>query len=347
MFTCIERKKFPRRDEVSYDEAKKLVFLELKKFGCFLEEEIQVDLNSVGRCLTREIRSKLNVPKTRVSSVDGFAVVFDEDFDEKIYITTNSVLDEKYDAVAKIENCYYVDERVVVKKKLFRNENIRESGSEIRENEVLFKKDHVLQIHDVAMLKESGNSTVFVKLRREVKKFSTRRDMSGLILADLMKSFFEVKYLGCLDEFPEFEENSFYVSTGSVSRGVDDFVHRQATKRMRIIFDECKMSPCRMTTLAYDEKKNSLLLGFPGNPASCFVGYHVLIRTQFESLNVFEGHLDTHWDFPRHVFLRCFFNGHKICLTHENQSPSSILSIKNCTCLVTMTGKKICQITIL
>ncbi|MDA9973342.1 hypothetical protein N9E51_00625 [Alphaproteobacteria bacterium] len=133
-------------------------------------EKIKVPIvNSLGRVNCSTTKSKINLPSTKNSAVDGYGILHKTiisnpqlkftvvgiakaghpynksiQFEEAIEIYTGAVTPKGIDTVVMHENCERVGNKLIIKDHVTRNQNIRPIGENLKKNEIVIKKGKLL-----------------------------------------------------------------------------------------------------------------------------------------------------------------------------------------------------------
>ena len=157
----------------------------------------------------RTIKSKLNLPATSNSAVDGYGILHrsylknpktqfevvgvsraGHPFNKKIMphqaieIYTGAILPEGVDTIIMHEKCKRFDDKVIVNELVKQNQNMRPIGENLIKGEVVVKKGKLLNAADIAQLAASGNNEIDVYNKLKVSIVSTGDE---LILSDSNK----------------------------------------------------------------------------------------------------------------------------------------------------------------
>ena len=173
--------------------------VELLKSISLKKNAIEVPLeNASERISNKKIDSKLNLPSTANSAVDGYgissATFFDNPntvfkvigvakaghpFKEKVLpgqaieIYTGAIMPNGIDTIIMHEKCERLDKKVKIKEHIKKNQNMRPIGENLKKGEVVVKKGKLLNSADIGQLAASGNSKVNVYEKVRVSVIST------------------------------------------------------------------------------------------------------------------------------------------------------------------------------
>ena len=157
----------------------------------------------------KTIKSRLNLPATANSAVDGYGILHrtylnnpktkfeivgvsraGHPFNKKILphqaieIYTGAILPEGVDTIIMHEKCERFDDKVIVNELVKQNQNMRPIGENLIKGEVVVKKGKLLNAADIAQLAASGNNEIDVYNKLKVSIVSTGDE---LILSDSNK----------------------------------------------------------------------------------------------------------------------------------------------------------------
>ena len=157
----------------------------------------------------KTIKSRLNLPATANSAVDGYGILHrtylnkpktefevvgvsraGHPFNKKILphqaieIYTGAILPEGVDTIIMHEKCKRFDDKVIVNELVKQNQNMRPIGENLIKGEVVVKKGKLLNAADIAQLAASGNNEIDVYKKLKVSIVSTGDE---LILSDSNK----------------------------------------------------------------------------------------------------------------------------------------------------------------
>ena len=158
----------------------------------------------------KTIKSRLNLPATANSAVDGYGILHrtylnnpktkfeivgvsraGHPFNKKILphqaieIYTGAILPEGVDTIIMHEKCKRFDDKVIVNELVKQNQNMRPIGENLVKGEIVVKKGKLLNAADIAQLAASGNNEIDVYNKLKVSIVSTGDE---LILSDSNKS---------------------------------------------------------------------------------------------------------------------------------------------------------------
>jgi molybdopterin molybdotransferase len=180
------------------------------------------------------------------------------------------------------------------------NENIRKSGEDIAQGDLLFEQGHKLSAIDIGLLASQGFHTVNVFRRARIAIFSTGDELTPLseklsdgkiydsnrytLQALLQRLPVEIIDLGLLPDNPNIIKETLnksltqvdaFISTGGVSVGDADHVKAVLNELGNMHFWKIAMKPGK--PFAFGKLDRSWFFGLPGNPVSTVVTYHQLV----------------------------------------------------------------------
>jgi len=154
--------------------------------------------DSLDRVSSKTIRSKFNLPQTKNSAVDGFAISFKDILNNKkqrfdiigmakaghpflnkisknqtVEIYTGAIMPKGLDCVVMHENTERIDNHILIKKVPKKGLNVRPAGENVKINEIIIKKGKKINSPDIGQLAASGNHEIEVFKKLNVSIFST------------------------------------------------------------------------------------------------------------------------------------------------------------------------------
>ena len=164
-----------------------------------------VDLKSAyGRILSKNIKSKINVPNYKNSAMDGYAVNVG-DFNEKnktyscigesfagnpflkpvkknqaIKVMTGGMVPSGCNAVVMKELITQKGKIITTKSRIIKDQNIRFPGEDIKKNEIVLKAGKEIDEIDIGILASLGIDKVFVKKRPIIGFVSTGDELVSI-----------------------------------------------------------------------------------------------------------------------------------------------------------------------
>ncbi|MEK6776121.1 MAG: gephyrin-like molybdotransferase Glp [bacterium] len=193
-----------RTGVIPREEAQK-VFLRNFEVPKLREEEMDVSA-SMGRILSAEVRSPVDLPDFAKSTMDGYAVRAVDTFgaaetlpaylnlagevfmgtraemvvhpQEAVKIATGGMLPVGADAVVMLEHASAVDEKMIeVSRPVAPGENVIQTGEDIRQNRAVFQPGHRIRPQDIGALCGIGVTRVMVYQRPRVAVIPTGNEI--------------------------------------------------------------------------------------------------------------------------------------------------------------------------
>jgi molybdopterin molybdotransferase len=184
---------------ISFDEAKRVIETELQLQP--VGSEVVSLKKALGRVLSSDVKSPVNVPPFNRSTVDGYAVKaadthgaeehhpvalklrgeveIGENSDitvgkgQTLRIATGAPVPTGADAAVMIENTVKKKNEVFVYKAMAKNENVMKAGSDIKKGQVVFRERVQLNSRRVGVIAALGFATIPVLKRPQVGIIST------------------------------------------------------------------------------------------------------------------------------------------------------------------------------
>jgi len=173
-----------------------------KRIKCIKKtQKIKLD-QALGRILSKDIVSKLNVPPFNNTAVDGYAFKYShlnkkketalklagritagQNFNKKIKtgeiarIFTGAKVPEGADTVIMQEDCNTADNQIVLKPGIFKGANIRKKGEDIRYGKKIISKGSKLKAQDIALIASVGIKEIGVFEKLTVGIFTTGNEL--------------------------------------------------------------------------------------------------------------------------------------------------------------------------
>ena len=178
------------------DEARKLLSRSIN-FKNESTEKLRVQ-DSLDRVSSKTIKSKFNLPQTKNSAVDGFAISFKDilnnekqRFDiigmakaghpflnkvsknQTVEIYTGAIMPKNLDCVVMHENTKRINDHILINKVPKQGLNVRPAGENVKINEIIITKGKKINSPDIGQLAASGNNQIEVFKKLNVSIFST------------------------------------------------------------------------------------------------------------------------------------------------------------------------------
>lgn len=316
----------------------------------------KVDVDLVGAVLAEDVKASENVPAFRASIVDGYAVVVPKSGNMKgifpvtavshaapgevqrlkegeiARITTGAPLPPGATSVIMVEDTILKSktdddqeekEVELLAENVNEGENIREIGSDVKENSLILQKGEQISAvgGEIGLMASVGTSTVRIYRRPVVGVLSTGdeiinhdregglrlgevRDTNRPTLISAAKDWgYEVIDLGIASDKPGSLEETLrdgmrhadlIITTGGVSMGELDLLKPTIERSLggTIHFGRVNMKPGKPTTFATVPAKNNdgervskVIFSLPGNPASALVTFHLFVLPSLHAMS--------------------------------------------------------------
>jgi len=305
---------------LSADEA--LEFLLDASTATEKKESVSLD-NSLSRILASDIHSTINVPGFDNSAMDGYAIALNDNqllqknlsfnIVDRIpagstgnelskgcaaRIFTGAPIPKGANTVIMQEECEVSEDgtQITITRTIKLNENIRPTGNDILENDVILSSGKQIQPQDISLASSVGVGELTVYKKIKVGVFFTGDELvepgiplsSGQIynsnryaLVALLEQVgcevinlgnIEDKFSATCDALESLESQcDLIMTTGGVSVGEEDHVKPAVESLGEINLWKIRMKPGK--PLAYGKVKQTPFIGLPGNPVSSFVTF--------------------------------------------------------------------------
>jgi len=289
------------------------------------KESVSLD-NSLGRILASDIHSKINVPGFDNSAMDGYAIALNDnqllqknlsfDIVDRIpagsignelnkgcaaRIFTGAPIPKGANTVIMQEECEVSEDgtQITIARAIKLNENIRPTGNDIVEDDVILSSGKQIQPQDISLASSVGVGELIVYNKIKVGVFFTGDELvepgtplsSGKIynsnryaLVALLGQVgcevinlgnIEDKFSATCDALEALESQcDLIMTTGGVSVGEEDHVKPAVESLGELNLWKIRMKPGK--PLAYGKVKQTPIIGVPGNPVSSFVTFCIV-----------------------------------------------------------------------
>lgn len=389
------------RGLISVDEAIELIIRQPKK----LNSINQILQNSLSRYLAKDIYSEINLPSFSQSAVDGYALCSHaEDLQQQkfqvtgeiragseshdtlsegqaIRIFTGGKIPEGTTHVARQEIVSVISaQEIILTEHIHPQADIRFTGEEIQEGQLLAQTGQFLNIGSLAALSMAGVQTVEIYHAPKVAVLVTGDEVAekpedlaeGKIFdanGPLLKAWFEdygvdIELIHVADEAEQVtqyfnqlkETHDVIITTGGVSVGDYDFVRPCAFEvGFEQIFWKVKQKPGKPLFFAEysqpEKDHHCYLLGLPGNPAAVYVSMQIYGKALLDSLQA--NQTEPQWftaildhdlkEDARERFLRMyayFENGQLKVKSLAKQQSHMLSNLMQANCLVRIPAKE-------
>ena len=298
------------KERTSVSKAKELFLAETRPLDS--SENIPIR-ESEGRILANTILAPRNVPHYRRSAMDGYAVrsadimgasplnpvmlPVSDDVEEGscCYVSTGTRVTDKADAVLMIEDTILIGDMIEIRAQVHPGKNVGDVGEDVRKNEIIFNKGHLLRSCDIAVLASLGIENINVYSRPVVAIIPTGNDLvplgdnelpepgKTLDINSLMIGMYvekwgaDARYCDIVPEDRELIKKAitenmdadFIVVSGGTSVGERDFVPGVVESLGKKIVHGVGLSPGKPTALGI--AGDTPVLCMPGYPAAGLV----------------------------------------------------------------------------
>lgn len=283
-------------------------------------------LDARGLALAEDLKARFDSPPFDNSAVDGYALrsadaeegrvfrVVDEapagrpaqrsvGEGEAIKIFTGGVIPEGADAVVMVENTSGWGEEFELKKAASPGQNVRRSGEDVREGDVILRAGTEIGAPEIALAATQGYGALPVRRRPKVVVLSTgtelvepgTRDLSPgeiydsnsyAMMAQALEAGAEVRRIATAADDAEalrgavedaLSSADVVVTSGGVSVGEKDLVKGTLLELgVEQVFWGIKLKPGK--PVFYGGRGETRFFGLPGNPVSAMVGFELFVR---------------------------------------------------------------------
>ena len=285
-------------------------------------ETVSLD-NSLGRILASDIYSTINVPGFDNSAMDGYTIALDDsqvsqtnlsfDIVDRIIagstgndlkmgcaarIFTGAPIPKGANTVVMQEECELSKDgsQISVARAINLNENIRPTGNDILEADVILSSGKQIQPQDISLAASVGVGELVVFKKIKVGVFFTGDELvepgnplspgkiynsNRYALVALLNQVgcdvinlgnIEDKFDATCDALEALESQcDLIMTTGGVSVGEEDHVKPAVEKLGELNLWKIRMKPGK--PLAYGKVRQTPFIGLPGNPVSSFVTF--------------------------------------------------------------------------
>jgi molybdopterin molybdotransferase len=315
---------------ISYKIAKQI----LKKGTIKIKDENLKSTNSLNRVTSTNIYSNINYPSGDNAAFDGFAINSNDTksfknnsnkkfkiigliaagikpFTKRIHkfdtveIMTGGIIPKGFDTIIPIEQIIFYPNKknqkyIIINQKIQKHNHVRFKGSDYKKNELVIKKNTIIQPNHILAFKTLGIKSITVKKKINILFFSTGNEISDRdnipdwkvrnsnnhYIKNLNQNFlFNFKNGGILKDNHEkiFKSKinkivksniDIIITSGAVSAGKFDFVPGVIKSfKLSNYFKSVAIRPGKPILFAKLKGKQKAIFGLPGNPmssAACF-----------------------------------------------------------------------------
>ena len=326
---------------ISYQNSKKI----LKKGVIKIKDEKIESVNSLNRVTSTNIYSHINYPSGNNAAFDGFAINSKDTknikrnsnqqfkiigsvaagakpFKKKIKkfdaveIMTGGIIPKGFDTIIPIEKINFYPNRInrkyiLVNQKINKNNHVRFKGSDYKKNELVLKKNTIIQPNHILAFKTLGIKKINVKKKLNILFFSTGNEISNQdvipdwkvrnsnshYIKNLNHNFlFNFKNGGILKDNHEkiFKSKinkmvksniDIIITSGAVSAGKFDFVPSVIKSfTLSNYFKSVAIRPGKPILFAKIKNKQKAIFGLPGNPMSSSACFRFFVYPYIENI---------------------------------------------------------------
>ena len=326
---------------ISYQSSKQI----LKKGVIKIRDEKINSINALNRVTSTNIYSIINYPAGDNAAFDGFAINSKDTknikrnsnqqfkiigtvaagakpFKKKIKkfdaveIMTGGIIPKGFDTIIPIEQIVFYPSRknrkyILVNQKINKNNHIRFKGSDYKKNELVLKKNTIIQPNHILAFKTLGIKKINVKKKLNILFFSTGNEISNQdvipdwkvrnsnshYIKNLNHNFlFNFKNGGILKDNHEkifkskinkmLKSNiDIIITSGAVSAGKFDFVPSVIKSfKLSNYFKSVAIRPGKPILFAKIKNNQKAIFGLPGNPMSSSACFRFFVYPYIENI---------------------------------------------------------------
>ena len=326
---------------ISYQNSKQI----LKKGFIKIKDENIKSINSLNRVNSNNIYSNINYPAENNAAFDGFAINskdtknikknFNQQFKiigsiaagvkpfkkkinkfNAVEIMTGGIIPKGFDTIIPIEQIIFYPSKnnrkyILVNQRINKNNHVRFKGSDYKKNELVLKKNTIIQPNHILAFKTLGIKKINVKKKLNILFFSTGNEISNQdvipdwkvrnsnshYIKNLNHNFlFNFKNGGILKDNHEkifkseinkkLKSNvDIIITSGAVSAGKFDFVPSVIkTFKLSNYFKSVAIRPGKPILFAKIKNKQKAIFGLPGNPMSSSACFRFFVYPYIENI---------------------------------------------------------------
>jgi molybdopterin molybdotransferase len=323
---------------ISYQISKKI----LKKAIIKIKDEDIKGTNSLNRILSKNIYSNINYPSGDNAAFDGYAINSNDTkkikknssvnfkiigsiaagtkpFKKKINkfetieIMTGGIIPKGFDTVIPIEQIVFNSSKkyILINQKIKKYNHVRFAGSDYKKNELVVKKNTIIQANHILAFKTLGIKNIKVKKKINILFFSTGNEISNKdnipewkvrnsnshYIKNLNENFlFNFIDGGILkdDHYKIFKSKitktfnskiDIIITSGAVSAGKFDFIPGVIKSfKLDHFFKSVAIRPGKPILFAKIKGKQKVIFGLPGNPMSSAACFRFFVYPYIENI---------------------------------------------------------------
>jgi molybdopterin molybdotransferase len=323
---------------ISYQTSKKI----LKKAFIKIKDEDIKSTNSLNRILSTNVYSNINYPSGANAAFDGYAINSNDTkkikknspvnfkiigsiaagakpFKKKINkfetieIMTGGIIPKGFDTIIPIEQIVFNSSKkyILINQKVKKYNHVRFAGSDYKKNELVVKKNTIIQANHILAFKTLGIKNIKVKKKINILFFSTGNEISnkddipdwkvrnsnnhyiknlnenflfnfidGGILKDSHYKIFKLKINKTLNS-----KTDIIITSGAVSAGKFDFIPSVVRSfKLDHFFKGVAIRPGKPILFAKIKGKQKVIFGLPGNPMSSAACFRFFVYPYIENI---------------------------------------------------------------
>jgi len=326
---------------ISYQNSKQI----LKRGIIKIKDEKIKSINSLSRVVSANIYSNINYPSGDNAAFDGFAINSNDTKDIKkhsnqqfkiigsiaagmkpfkkrihkfdaVEIMTGGIIPKGFNTIIPIEQIIFYPSKnnqkyILVNQKIQKHNHVRFKGSDYKKNELVVKKNTIIQPNHILAFKTLGIKNINVKKKINILFFSTGNEISnqdnipdwkvrnsnshyiknldqnflfnfrnGGILRDNHEKVFKSKITKMLKS-----NTDILVTSGAVSAGKFDFVPSVIRSfKLSNYFKSVAIRPGKPILFAKIKGKQKAFFGLPGNPMSSSACFRFFVYPYIENI---------------------------------------------------------------
>ena len=326
---------------ISYKNSKKI----LKKGIINIKDEKIKSINSLNRVVSSNIYSSIDYPADDNAAFDGFAINskdtknINKKINQKfkiigsiaagarplkkiikrfdaVEIMTGGIIPNGFDTIVPIEKIVFspsIKNRkyILINKKVDKFNHVRFKGSDYKKNEIVLKKNSIIQPNHILTFKTLGIKNISVKKKINILFFSTGNEISnqdnipdwkvrnsnchyiknldqnflfnfknGGILRDSHQKVFKTKITKMLKS-----STDIIITSGAVSAGKFDFVPDVIRSfKLSNFFKGVAIRPGKPILFAKIKGNQKVIFGLPGNPMSSAACFRFFVYPYIENI---------------------------------------------------------------
>ena len=323
---------------ISYQISKKI----LKKAIIKIKDEDVKGTNSLNRISSKNIYSNINYPSGDNAAFDGYAINSNDtkkikknssvNFKiigsiaagtkplkkkinkfETIEIMTGGIIPKGFDTVIPIEQIVFNSSKkyILINQKIKKYNHVRFAGSDYKKNELVVKKNTIIQANHILAFKTLGIKNIKVKKKINILFFSTGNEISNKdnipewkvrnsnshYIKNLNENFlFNFIDGGILkdDHYKIFKSKitktfnskiDIIITSGAVSAGKFDFIPGVIKSfTLDHFFKSVAIRPGKPILFAKIKGKQKAIFGLPGNPMSSAACFRFFVYPYIENI---------------------------------------------------------------